>query len=73
MSPILILVFNELHDFTEVYRSRIWPASDYSVLLFNLLIYGGLALLLRMFVRRRLPWLLNRRDADAPTRTLADS
>ena len=73
LSPIVIPVFNEFHDFTVVYRSRIWPASAYSVLLFNLLIYGGLALLLRMFVRRRLPWLLNRRDADAPTRTRADS
>lgn len=71
MSPIFILVFNELHDLTEVYRSRIWPASDYSVLLFNLLIYTGLALVLRTFVRRRLPRLLNRRDEDARTHPLS--
>ncbi len=70
-SPAVILTFNEIHELVNVYRSGIWPPSDYGALLFNLAVYGGLALLLRTVVRRRLSGLLNRRDADLPKERLS--
>ena len=61
-TPIAVLIVNEYDDLQIFYVRSDWPASEYFILLFNLLLYGGLALILRAVVLRRLPHLLNRRD-----------
>lgn len=63
MTPIAVLIVNEYDDLQIFYSRSDWPESEYFILLFNLLLYGALALILRSIVIRRLPHLLNRRDS----------
>ena len=63
VSPAIIPAFNEVHEMHTVYRRSWFPKCDGVVMVVNFLIYGGLALVLRMLVCRNLSGLLNRRES----------
>lgn len=64
-SPVLIYMFNELHEFHQMFRGGWWPHSEFFTLLVNLGIYGSLTLVVRSFVIWLLPDLLDRRDSES--------
>ncbi|MCP4505434.1 MAG: ABC transporter permease subunit [Fuerstiella sp.] len=62
MSPLIPTGMNEFHDRHELYRNNSMPDSDVFVVFFHFMVYGGLTLIVRTSLMRRLPELLQRRD-----------
>ena len=71
-SPAITVCMNELHELHEYYRRSWFPESDWLVVLFNFMVYGGLALALRTFVLVRLNHFLQRKDSPAYASTAPD-
>lgn len=67
LSPVTILVMNELDELQEVHDSFDSFNGDNIVLLINLAMYGTLTFGVRAFVQRQLARLLNRRDDVTPS------
>lgn len=61
-SPIFIYGFNLADEMGNVFRSSSWPDSPTVTLLFNLFIYGGFTLGVRLFVVSQFSQFIERRD-----------
>ena len=68
-SPAIVVAVNEFHDLRMLFRSSFLPDSDVFVILCNFIVFGGLTMVVRAYVLRKLQDLLQRRDqTSAPTR-----
>lgn len=63
-SPLIVETMGQNDALRYIYGNSWFPKLDLAVILVNLTIYGGLAVVIRQLVRRQVPSLLQRRDSE---------